>query len=172
MGLVETKFKWRDLKNAMRKLRKRLQRPAKNVLKGAGPARRFLGKWVDSSGEGSWPSLSRYTLERRKKRWGYYRRYGGSGVRPLRWHRGIRNSLAKKSAPGHIEKVSGKGTIIFGSNYTVTEKGRKVQVVRIHHWGRGRNPKRELIPVRRLKKFFVKEARAMAQLQEGFTRFK
>ena len=167
---------WRVLKQAMRRLVKRLHNPAKHTLKGARQARKFLGKWVDSGGQGKWPKLRSETLTHREKKKGYYRRRG-SGKSPLRWAGGIRASLAKKNAPGHIERVSNKNTIIFGSNYTITEtkkkgKSRKVEVVRIHHWGRGRNPKRTLIPVDKIKRFFVAEARAMAQLQGGFTRFK
>ena len=172
MGIISAKLVWRDLKHAMRALRKRLGSPAKNTLKGARHARAFLGKWVDSSGEGTWPPPSSYTLKRRKKRWGYYRRYSGGGSRALRWHRGIRDSLAKKSGAGHVERVTSKNTIVFGSEYTVRDGGRVVDVIRIHHWGRGRNPKRTLIPVDRIKPFFLAEARAMAQLQRGFTRFK
>ena len=172
MSILTTKFNWRDLRAAIKRLRKRLQSPAKHTLKGSAEARRFLGKWIDSGGNGKWAQLKSYTLERRKKRWGYYRRYSGSGSRPLRWSRGIRDSFAKRSATGHVERVSGKNTIIFGSNYTINDAGRKVQVVRIHHWGRGRNPQRKLMPTGELGRFFKASARAMAQLQEGFTRFK
>jgi len=163
---------WRQLQAAFKSLRKRLENPAKHTIKGATQARKFMGQWVDSSGEGKWKKLASFTLQRRREKAGYYRRYKGSGSSPLRWARGIRRSLAQKNAPGHVERVTSKKTLVFGSNYTITDKGRKVEVVRIHHWGRGRNPKRVIIPVRKLKRFFVDAARGMAQLQAGFTRFK
>ncbi len=176
MAGTKTTMDWRQLRRAFQSLRKRLENPAKHTLKGARNARKFLGHWVDSSGEGTWKPLSSYTMQRRKEKAGYYRKYRGSGGKALRWHRGIRRSLAKKSGDGHIERVTSKDTIVFGSDYTVTDtsgkKTRKVQVIRIHHWGKGRNPKRVLIPTKKIKKFFVAEARAMAQLQKGFTRFK
>jgi len=84
----------------------------------------------------------------------------------------MRDSLAKKSGTGHVERVTSKNTIVFGSEYKIKDGGRTVEVMRIHNLGRGRNPRRVLMPLKKIKKFFVAEARAMAQIQKGFTRFK
>jgi hypothetical protein len=186
MAIFSSKILYRELRQAMRKLQKRLSFPAPYIMKGAkGPrgARAFMAKWFDTRGQGTWAPLSRATLKKRresrkppkrgKKTLGYYRRYGGGGSRPLMWAKGLKRSWSVKSAPGHIERITGKGTFIFGSDYTVSDdNGKRIQVVRIHNLGRGRSPKRSMLPARKLRKFFIEAANAMVQVQKGFVKVK
>lgn len=66
-----------------------------------------------------WGALAPSTVKARKRGWGYYKDRGkgreGPSRRILHWRLGLRDSLADKKHPNHIESISAQ-TLIFGTS--------------------------------------------------------
>lgn len=172
LNLEKYKNPLRRALDPVRNLRDALLDLRPSMRAGARELRSFLRRWFDSEGEGSWPAhassekpLKPSTVQMRRHRWGYYGRVGGGGTKKLRWSGALRRSIFQRGASHHIERV-GKKSLVFGSDYVDPEKGKPL--ILYHDLGYGRNPVRNIFPIKLMHERLQRVIHIQIQRQGGF----